>query len=95
MRRAESMSKLVYGCLYDKEPLYMYEQLVPMGNGPRITRAVNAGMLEVLRTVTNYGRYAFSFRGPLQWNVTKTSLKAAVNKAQLKRLLQTSWYSEN
>ncbi len=35
---------------------------------------------------------AFSFRGPVQWNVANTELKAAVNKDQLKSLIKTSWY---
>ena len=50
-------------------------------------------MLQVSRTSTNYGKMAFAFRGPVQWNVTSTDLKAAVNKMQLKSLLRTSWYN--
>ncbi len=94
-RRSKSMVKLVYACLYDQEPLYLCDQLRPVGHGHRVTRAVNKGVLEVPRVKNIYGSYMFSYRGPLQWNVTKTTLKAAVNKIQLKRLLQTSWYNEN
>ncbi len=86
------MVKLVYNCLHDKEPLYLYDQLRKVNHGHRVTRAVTANELVVPKTSSKYGQFGFSFRGPLQWNVTKVELKAAVNKLQLKTLLKTSWY---
>ena len=90
-RRAKTMVKLLYSCLHDQEPSYLYDQLIPVLHGERVTRAVSAGTLEIPKTSTKYGKYAYSFRGPLQWNLTKLELKAAVNKLQLKTLLRTSW----
>ncbi len=92
-RRSKTMVKVVFSCLHDKEPNYLYDHLRPVNHGGRHTRACEAGMLQVPRTSTNYGRMAFSFRGPVQWNVTSNNLKAAVNKLQLKALLKTSWYN--
>ena len=91
-RRLKSMVKLTYGCIHDKGPLYLHEQLKPVAHSNRVTRAVSAGQLEVPRANGKYGTCAYSFRGPLQWNLTKPELKASVNKLQLKNLLQSSWY---
>ena len=90
-RRAKSMVKLLYGCLHDQQASYLFDQLIPVSHGERVTSAVSAGCLEVPKTDTKYGQYSFSFRGPLQWNLAKTELKAAVNKLQLKNLLRSSW----
>ena len=91
-RRSKAMVKLTYNCIHDKQPDYLCEQLKSLDYGGRHTRATDSGILSVPRTSTQYGRHAYSFRGPMQWNVTAAELKAAVNKEQLKRLLKTSWY---
>ena len=90
-RRCKSMVKIIYSCLYDKEPLYLCDQLEPVQHGNRVTRAATSGVLEVQRTNSKYGQYAFGFRAPVQWNLTKVELKCAVNKCQLKTLLKSSW----
>ncbi len=92
-RRAKAMVKMTYNVLHDKSPAYLYDMLVPVSHGNRHTRATESGELAVPRTKTKYGTYAYSFRGPLQWNLTDISLKAAVNKIQLNRLIKTSWKS--
>ena len=86
------MVKQIYACLIDQEPAYLYDQLVQVNHGARVTHAVAANVLSVPKAKSRYGQYGFSFRGPRQWNVTKLELKAAVNKVQLKSLLETSWY---
>ncbi len=91
-RRSKSMVKVIFNCLHDKEPMYLYEQLVPVQHAGRQTRAMEAGLLQIPKMKTNLGQHAFCFRGPVQWNLTQPGLKAAVNKIQLKNLLQTSWY---
>ena len=91
-RWSKSMVKLVYGCLHDQEPSYLYDHLFTVNHGQRVTRAVAANVMAVPKTHSKYGQYAFGFRGPLQWNVTKPELKASVNKMQLKTLLKASWY---
>ncbi len=90
-RRAKSMVKLTYTCFHDEEPSYLYDRLVPVTHGARITRMITSGVLKEPRTHTIYGQYAFRYRAPLQWNITKIELKSAVNKVQLKNLLVTSW----
>ncbi len=91
-QRSKTMVKVTYSCLHDKEPGYLYDKLLPVRHEGRHTRACESGMLKVPWTSTNYGKMAFAFRGPVQWNITNTDLKAAVNKAQLKSLLKMSWY---
>ena len=91
---SKTMVKIIYTCLHDKEPVYLCEQLVPVQHAGRQTRAMESGMLQVPRMNTNLGQHAFCFRGPVQWNLTQPGLKAAVNKIQLKNLLQTSWYGK-
>ena len=78
-RRSKSMVKLVYGCLHDREPCYLIDQLVPVDHGDRVTRAVSAGVV-VPKVNGKYGQFSFSFCGLLQWNVTKVKLKVAINK---------------
>ncbi len=90
-RRAKTMVKLVYGCIHNQQPAYLYDQLIPTTHGNWITRAVSAGILEIPKSKSRYSQYSFSFRGPLQWNLTKVELKAAVNIVQLKNLLKSSW----
>ena len=92
-RRSKTMVKVTYSCLHDKEPHYLYDKLKPVNHGGRHTRACESGLLQVPRTKSNYGKMAFAFRGPVQWNITKMELKAAVNKAQLKALIKSSWYN--
>ena len=91
-RRSKTMVKCTYSCLHDKEPTYLYDKLVPVSHEGLRTRACEAGMLQVPRTKTNYGKMAYAYRGPLQWNLTNVEFKAAVSKNQLKSLLRTSWY---
>ena len=91
-RRSKTMVKVIYSCLHDKEPAYLYDKLKPVSHEGRQTRACDSGMLQVPRKQTNYGRMAFAFRGPVQWNITNVDLKAAMSKNQLKTLLKTSWY---
>ncbi len=86
------MVKVTYSCLHDKEPCYLYDKLTPVSHEGRHTRACESGMLKIPRTATNYGKMAFAYRGPVQWNVTNLDLKAAVNKKQLKSLIKSSWY---
>ena len=88
------MVRVIHGCLYDKEPLYIVEQLKAVSHVGRLTRAMEAGTLQIPKTNTKYGQFAFGFRVPLQWNLTNMNLKAAVNKMQLKNLPQTSWYQQ-
>ena len=90
-RRVKAMVKLIYGLLHDQEPAYLYNKLMPVANGGKQTRACESGELVIPRAKSNYGSYAFLYRGPLQWNITKTDLKVAVNKLQLKTLIMTSW----
>ena len=78
--------------LHDREPTYLFDRLVPVQHEGRQTRATEAGLLTVPHTKTNYGRMGYSFRGPVQWNITNIELKAATNKLQLKSLLRSSWY---
>ena len=85
------MVKITYSILHDESPSYLYSKLVPVTHGNRHTRATDAGDLLVPRTKTRYDTYAYSYQGPLQWNLTSIELKAAVNKMQLKNLLKTSW----
>ncbi len=91
-RRSKTMVKVTYSYLQDKEPCYLHGKLVPVQYEGRHTRACESGMLQVPRTSSKYGKMAFAFRAPVQWNITNTELKAAVNKLQLKSLLKTSWY---
>ena len=90
-RRAKSMVKLTYSVLHDKVPCYLYGKLSPINHVSMRTRAKDAGELIVPRVRSNYDTYGYSYRGPLQWNMTKVNLKAAVNKIQLKNLIKTSW----
>ena len=91
-RRSKTMVRVTYSCIHDKEPCYLYDKLLPVRHEGRHTRACESGMLQVPRVSTSYGNMAFSYRGPVQWNITSAELKAAVNKQQLKSLLKTSWY---
>ena len=92
-RRAKSMVKLTYGILHDQTPSYLYDRLQPVAHVGRLMRATESGELNVPRVHSKYGAYAFSYRGPLQWNPTSIDLKAAVNKVQLINLIKTSWKS--
>ena len=102
-RWAKAMVKITYNCLHDNEPTCLVEQLIPVGHEGRMTRACDShegrmtracdsGMLTVPRVSSRYGQFSYSFRGPVQWNLTNVNLKAAVNKVQLKNLLRTSWH---
>ncbi len=91
-RRCKTMVRIVYGCLHEEEPAYLFDCLVPVAHPSRVTRASEAGFMQVPRINGLYGSYGFSYRAPLQWNVTRSDLKAAVSKDQLKNLLKTSWY---
>ncbi len=92
-RRSKTMVKVTYACLNDKEPHYLYDKLIPVRYEGRHTRSCEAGLLKVPRTKSNYGKMSYAFRGPVQWNLTSPIFKAAVNKAQLKSLLKSSWYN--
>ena len=85
------MVKLIYACMYDKQPAYLFDQLSQVSHGARVTRATTTGVLNVPRANTKYGQYSFGFRAPLQWNIPKIELKSAINKLQLNSLLKTSW----
>ena len=74
-------------------PLHLYHKLQPINRGNCVTRGTESGMLEIPRARTKHGQYAYSHRGPLQWNITSPIFKAAMNKVQLKNLLKTSWYT--
>ena len=91
-RATKSLVKIIYGCLHQKLPTGLYDKLNPVEHGGRITCATESGNLVVLRARTNYGKCSFAYRGPHQWNNTRTCIKAAVNKVQLKALLKSSWY---
>ncbi len=91
--RAKSMVKLTCSVLHNKSPANLYDKLVPVSYGTIHIRATDSGELVIPRVHTKYGQYAFSFRAPLQWNLTSIDLKAAVNKVQLKNLIRTSWKS--
>ena len=90
-RQSKAMVRITYGCIHDKEPALLFNCLKPVEHRDRVTRATEAGYLQVPRTQTNYGKMGYSFQGPMQWNLTRTDLKAAVNKPQLKSLIKTSW----
>ena len=90
-RRSKSMVKLTYNILHDQTPSYLYDRLQPIAHVGRCTRAAESGELKVPRVHSKYGSYAFSYRGPLQWNFTSIDLKAAINKVQLNNLIKTSW----
>ena len=92
-RCCKSMVKITYSCLYDKMPLYLHQKFTPVTYNGRVTRSTEEGILDVPRVRTKYGQYAYSCRGPLQWNLTASTFKAVTNKVHLKTLLQTSWYS--
>ncbi len=81
-RRCKSMVKIIYTCLHDKEPSYLYDKLKPVNYGNRVTRVAASGVLEVPKTNAKYDQYAFGFRAPVQWNLTKVELKSAVNEIQ-------------
>lgn len=91
-RRSKSMIKITYSCIHNQQPLYLLDQLQQVTHLGLPTRATDANVLKVPRVKGNYGRMAYSFRGPMQWNVTCVEFKAAVNVMQLKNLLRSSWY---
>ncbi len=92
MRATKSLVKILYGCLHEQLPTGLFDKLKPVDYGGRRTRATESGVLVVPRAKTNYGKCSFAHRGPLQWNNTRTCIKAAVNKVQLKTLLKNNWY---
>ena len=49
-RRSKIMVKVTYSCLHEKEPNYLFDKLVPVRHEGRLTRASEAGMLQVPRT---------------------------------------------
>ena len=91
-RRAKAMVKITYCCLYHQQPLYLLDQLIEVTHRGLPTCSTSAGALVVPRTKSHYGQMAYSFRGPMQWNVTNVEIKAAVNTVQLKNLLCNNWY---
>ena len=91
-RSSKAMVRIVYSCLDSKSPANLYSCLKPVVHQNRTTRATDAGHLQIPRTRSNIGQNSFGVRAPIQWNGTKVEIKAAINPAQLKRLLKTSWY---
>ena len=91
-RRSKTMVRITYGCIHDKEPTSLIDCLKPVEHGTQVTRATEAGYFTIPRTITNYGKMGYSYRGLLQWNITHAELKAALNKKHLKHLIKTSWY---
>ena len=91
-RASKSMVRIVFSCVHSKLPSYLYDQLIPVTHPGRVTRATEAGTLSIPKTRSNLGQHSFGYRGPTQWNVTKTEIKAATNVIQLKRLMKSSWY---
>ena len=91
-RRSKTMVKVTFAVLHDQQPLYLLDQLKATVYEGRQTRATESGVLMIPRTASKYGQLAYSFRGPVQWNLTDVNFKTALNKAQLKTLLKTSWY---
>ncbi len=94
-RRSKTMIKITFCCIHNKQPLYLLDQLQQVTHLGLPTRRADANMLAVPRVRGNYGRMAYSFRGPVQWNLTSVKFKAAVNVIQLKNLLKNSWYKTN
>ena len=88
-RRCKTMVKITY----NKMPHYLHQQLKPVTHPGRATRATEAGHLEIPRVCTRYGQCVYRYRGPLQWNITSNTFKAATSKNHLKTLLKTSWYT--
>ena len=91
-RRCKSMVRILYGIIHDGEPAYLFDCLKPVAHPTRVTRVSEAGHMQVPIIKGMYGSYSFSYRGPLQWNLTRNYLEAAVNKVHLKSLLKSSWY---
>ena len=91
-RASKAMVRIVYGCLHNQAPVYLYDKLTTMVHHGRTTRATDAGHLRVPRTHRGFGQMAFGYRGPTQWNHTKPEIKAALNMNQLKRLLKSNRY---
>ena len=91
-RSSKAFTRIIYCCIHNKEPAYLYECLVPTHHPGRVTRATEAGKLDVPRVRTNMGKLGFRYRAPTVWNTTKDEIKAAVNVNQLENILKTSWY---
>ncbi len=91
-RSSKAMVRIVFGCLHNQSPAYLYGKLTTVSHHGRPTRATDAGYLSVPRVRCGIGQKAFGHRGPTQWNKTKTSIKAATNVNQLKRLMKNNWY---
>ena len=65
-RHAKSMVRITYSCIHDKEPASLFDCLESVKYGERVTRATETGYMQVPRTLMNYGKMAYSFRGPVQ-----------------------------
>ncbi len=87
MRREKSLIKLTYKCMHEMAPPFLCNLLVPTIHEGRVTRATEAGVLDVPRVKTNYGKCCFGYRAPSCWNRTECNIKAAVSINQLKAIL--------
>ncbi len=91
-RANKALVHIIYSCIHNESPAYLYDCLKPISHHGRCARATEAGNLQVPRMHSGLGQNYFGYRGPTCWNSTMTEIKAAVNINQLKRLLKSSWY---
>ena len=66
----------------------MLDQLKPVVHHGLPTCSMESNALQVPRTKGKYGQMVYSYRGPMQWNVTSVDLKSAGNIIQLKSSAQ-------
>ena len=78
-RRAKTMTKITYCCIHNQQPMYLLDQLKQVTHIGLPTRSTDANVLQVPRVKGNYGQMGYSYRGPMQWNITCVEFKAAVN----------------
>ena len=92
-RVSKALVPIIYCCIHNESPLYLYDCLKPIVHQGRCTRDTEVGNLLVPSVNTKLGMASFGLRIPTKWNATKAEIKAAAGVNQMKRLLQTRWYA--